>query len=279
MQYDTYATYRTDEPDIYGVHWEQYDKMEGGDIVHRLNPEIVIDTAAFHNVDKCETEGVKAYSINGVASGLLAVAAHEVRARYIYVSTDFVFDGTARRYFESDVSAPVNVYGLSKKWGEELVMDVSPVNQVIRPSVIYGWNDTRLNFATWVLSELREGREAFVVTDWHSPPTFADSLADSMLKLMRRKKAGIFHLAGPNCVSRFEFAVRLARAFELDESLVRPVFSSTLDLQAARPPNVCLQNRRAKRLSIETVGVEQGIAEMQNQMNLEDFVVPKRFKS
>ncbi len=278
-EYDTYATYRTAEPDIYGVNWEKYDKMDGPGIIQRLNPEFVIDVAAFHNVDKCEEERVKATSINAVASGRLATATREIRGRYVYVSTDFVFDGTAKSYVEGDIPAPVNVYGVSKHLGEELVMNLSLVNQVIRPSVIYGWNDTRLNFATWLLSELREGREVFIVTDWYSPPTFADSLAESMLKLMRQKKAGIFHLAGPDCMSRFEFAVRLARGFGLDESLVRPVFASTLDLLAVRPMNVCLENYRAKSLGIETVGVDRGITVMRNQLDLEDFIVPKRFKS
>ncbi len=152
-------------------------------------------------------------------------------------------------------------------------------NQVVRPSVIYGWDDTRLNFATWVLTSLREGKEIRVVTDRYGSPTLADSLADAILRLLKVGEGGIFHLAGPDCVSRFEFAGALAKAFELDGGLIHPVEAAKLGMRAERPSRSCLVNGRAAGYGITTVGVGEGIELMRSQRSLERFETPARFKS
>ncbi|MGI0149017.1 MAG: SDR family oxidoreductase, partial [Thermoplasmata archaeon] len=163
------GTYRGVAPTIGGVHFVELHKErveDGIALVRKLKPAVVVDTAAMHNVDKCEEERDLAWQVNAGSTGALARVAIDVGARYLFVSTDFVFDGEKGRYRESDVPRPVNYYGETKLAGEHAVLAASPEHLVVRPSVVYGWNDTRLNFATWVLTSVRDGKPVNVVTDW-----------------------------------------------------------------------------------------------------------------
>src|SRR5919204_493858 len=146
---------------------------------------------------------------------------------------------------EEDVARPVNYYGETKLAGEHAVLAASPDHLVVRPSVVFGWDDTRLNFATWILTSLKDGKSVNVATDWIGSPTFADSLAAGILKLLAVPEGGVYHLAGVDAISRHDFAVRLAKAFALDVGLVRPVRSADLKLKARRPADSSLSSAKA----------------------------------
>jgi dTDP-4-dehydrorhamnose reductase len=145
--------------------------------------------------------------------------------------------------------------------------------------VIYGWDDTRLNFATWLLVSLRDGKPVQVLTDRYGSPTFADSLSRAILRLLQIEDGGIFHLAGAECLGRYEFARRLAEGFGLDPELIRPVSSSDFKTKAARPVHPCLVSERASKHGIRIADVGEGIAAMRQQRSIERFVPPARFKS
>ncbi len=280
--YEVVATHRGVRPDVEGVRWVELNKekrLEALDTLRDAAPDLIVDTAAFHNVDKCEEEKGLAWKVNAVGTHALAREARERGARYCYVSTDFVFDGEGGPYREGDPPVPRNYYAITKLVAEQAVLGVNGANQVVRPSVIYGWDATRLNFATWVLTSLREGETIRVVTDWVGSPTFADSLAEGLLALLRLDEGGVFHLAGPDCLSRYDFAVRLAKAFDLDSKGVHAVTSDQLNFRAERPARSCLANERAAGHGIATVGVEEGIATMRAERDLESFETPERFKS
>jgi dTDP-4-dehydrorhamnose reductase len=281
-RYDVVATRRSLVPSVEDVRFVEMHKErpdEAAALLQDVGPDFVVDTAAFHNVDKCEEDRALAWRVNVAGTKALAEAAEEAGARYLYVSTDFVFGGAAEAYRESDEPKPVNYYGEVKLAAERAVLGVDPANQIVRPSVVFGWNDTRLNFATWILTSLREGKEVRIVTDWYGSPTLADSLADGILRLLESQEGGVFHLAGPDCLSRYDFAVKLANAFDLDASLIRPVKAAKLNLRAARPPHSCLVNERAASLGITILGVDDALALMRSQRSLETFVPPQQFKS
>ncbi|MFQ5838342.1 MAG: dTDP-4-dehydrorhamnose reductase [Thermoplasmata archaeon] len=281
-EHEVVATHRSIVPELEGVRLVEMHKErteEAVDVLRQVHPDYVVDTAAFHNVDGCEEERELAWRVNVIGTAELCRAARGIGARYLYVSTDFVFDGDAGPYKEDDKAEPVNYYGVTKLEAERAVMGEHEGNQVVRPSVIYGWNETRLNFATWVLTTLREGKEVRCVTDWYGSPTLADSLAEAMLRLLRIDEGGVFHLAGLDCMSRFDFARRLAKAFELDLDLVQPVKATQLGMRARRPANSCLINRRAAKHGINPIGVEEGLTLMRSQRTLESFETPARFKS
>ncbi len=276
------ATTRGAPPKIPGVEFVELAKEDvdaGRALLRKVHPDAVVDTAAMHNVDKCEEDRDLAWRINAGSTGALAQTTTDLGARYLFISTDFVFDGAKGGYREADVARPVNVYGETKLQGEHAVLAASPEHLVVRPSVIYGWDDTRLNFATWMMTQVREGKSVNIVTDWIGSPTLADSLAEACLRLLDAKDGGVYHLAGKDALSRYDFAMRLAKAFHLDTSLVKAVNSADLKMKAPRPRDSSLVNVRGKALKITTVGADEGIAQMVAQRSLESFVTPQRFKS
>lgn len=281
-EHEVVATHRTAASPIEGVEWIELHKEKIEDdraIVKRVRPDLIVDTAALHDVDRCEEDRERAWQVNAAATAALASAAHAHGGRYLFVSTDFVFDGARGRYRESDTPAPVNYYGVTKVAGEKGTLDADANNQVVRPSVIYGWDSTRMNFATWLLTSLRDRKEVRIVTDWYGSPTWADDLARAVLRLLKVPAGGAFHLAGPDRLSRYEFALRLAKAFRLEANLIKPVTAAEFARKAARPMDSSLVNVRAAEHGIHGTSVEEGLKQMHSQQDLESFVPPTRFKS
>jgi len=274
------ATYREKKPKIPRVEFTVLHKErveDGMALVRATKPAFVVDTAAAHNVDRCEEERDIAWQMNAGSTGALARVETDVGARYLFVSTDFVFDGRKGRYREEDVPRPVNYYGETKLAGEHAVLAATADHLVVRPSVIYGWDDKRLNFGTWVLSSARSGTPINVATDWIGSPTFADDLAAGIIRLLRVPDGGVYHLAGGDALSRYDFAVRLLRAFDLDPTIAHPVRTEELHLKAPRPADSSLSSAKAKRHRITLLTADDGIRAMKRQRGLDSFATPARF--
>jgi dTDP-4-dehydrorhamnose reductase len=226
-------------------------------------PNVVVHTAAETNVDRCETERDLAHKINVDGTANVAGACSKIRAKLILVSTDYVFDGNKGNYAETDEPNPISFYGLTKLEAERIA-STSPKSLTIRTSVLYGWHPTKLNFATWVLKGLREGKVLKVVNDHINSPTFADNLADAIRKAIEHDSQDILHIAGDERISRFDFARNVAKQFGLDGSLLCPVEMKDLNWIARRPRDSSLNVGKAeKELGIELFGVERGLEEME----------------
>jgi len=276
------ATYREKKPKIPRVEWVvlQKERVEDGmALLRATRPAFVLDTAAAQNVDRCEEERDLAWQMNAGATGSLARVAADIRARYLFVSTDFVFDGRKGGYREEDVPRPVNYYGETKLAGEHAVLAATADHLVVRPSIIYGWDDRRLNFGTWVLGSVRAGTPINVATDWIGSPTFADDLAAGILRVLRLPDGGVYHLAGGDALSRYDFAVRLLKAFDLDAAMAHPVRTADLNLKAPRPANSSLVNAKAKRHRIPRLTADEGIRAMKGQRPLAGFATPTQFET
>jgi dTDP-4-dehydrorhamnose reductase len=276
------ATYREENPRIPRVEFAMLHKErveDGMALVRATRPAFVVDAAAAHHVDRCEEEREFAWQTNAGSSGALARVATDVGARYLFVSTDFVFDGRKGRYREEDVPRPLNYYGETKLAGEHAVLAATADHLVVRSSGLYGWNDGRLNFGTWVLSSARARTPINVATDWVGSPTFADDLAAGILQLLRVPDGGVYHLAGGDALSRYDFAVRLLRAFDLDPAMARPVRREELHLKAPRPADSSLSSAKAKRHRITLLTADEGIRAMRGQRSLDGSATPTRFES
>ncbi len=270
--YKVIATHRGSAPALRGVTFvglRKEDVDAGRALIRKTKPVAVVDTAGLHNVDKCEADRELAWNVNAGATGSLAHTANDVGARYLFISTDFVFDGAKGGYREDDLARPVNRYGETKLAGERATLAANPDNLLVRPSLVYGWNDTRMNFATRMLTSLRDGTAVNVVTDHIGSPTWADSLAEAIIKLLGAAQGGIYHLAGPDALSRYDFSIRLATAFGLSTALIKPVRSTDEPMKAPRPPNSSLTNTRGRRIHVTTVGVDDGIAGMKAERSLD----------
>ncbi len=213
------------------------------DAVARLmddfTPTVVVNCAAMTKVDQCEQEREACWNVNADAVGNLAKACRKHSTRLVQVSTDFVFDGSSGPYREDARPNPVNFYGRSKLAGENAVREAGLDNWVIaRTVLVYGTARklSRTNIALWVIDNLREGNPIHVVTDQWRTPTYAPDLAAGIEKLVRHRKAGIYHLSGSDFLTVFDFAQALARVFDLDASLINPTTSEELNQVADRPP-------------------------------------------
>ncbi len=246
------------------------------ELVSKIGPAAIINTAAITNVDYCEAHSEEAQRLNVDGVSNLTRAAAENRSRLIQISTDYVFDGTFGHYSEEDTPKPLNKYGQTKLEAEGIVSKLHSY-AIARPSVIYGWNPPEtigtptdslkpMNFAMFVLDKLRKGELVKAVRDQYSSPTFADNLAEALLRLARHHGNGIFHTAGRSCLSRYEFAAKIAGSFGYSIKQVQPVFSSEFKQLAQRPKNSCLKVEKAERtLGMRFQTADEGISQMRGQ--------------
>lgn len=278
--FETHATYNFCPIELEGCDFVRLDKTvrdDTLDLVKRLKPDVVIDTAALHNVDYCETHRDEAWKVNVVGTRNVADACEEVCAKMIFISTDYVFDGTKALYTEEDAPNPLNLYAKTKLEGENLLKKAAVAYAIARPSVIYGWNPGELaglksssgksmNFVIWTINKLKRREEINIVTDQYSSPTYAGNLAEALLALSKSDKQGVYHTAGKTCTNRFNFAKKIAEVFELDGSLIKPVTSDLFRQVAKRPKRCCLDVSKAEReLKVRFLAVEEGLKKMKEQ--------------
>ncbi len=258
-RFETALTYNAHPLEIEGCKIYQVDITGNLDLIQSLRPEYIILTAAMTNVDRCEVDLEGAWNTNALGPKKVALEAKKAGSRLIYVSTDYVFDGERGMYREDEATMPINHYGKSKLAGEQFVQEICPESVIARTSVIYGWNPARLNFATWAMEEMRKGNRINIVTDQYNSPTLASHLAEMLLEI--KDESGIFHACGSDRISRYDFTVKVARTFGLDESLINPISSSQLSWKAKRPGDSSLDVSKISRF-VKPLSVEEGLRAM-----------------
>jgi dTDP-4-dehydrorhamnose reductase len=244
-------------------------KEEVEKLFEKVKPEVVILCAAMTNVDGCEKQPLMANRVNATGPELVARSCKKMNVRLVHVSTDYVFDGAKmRKYTEDDMPRPISVYGSTKLTGEKTVLSTLPDAVVARPAVLYGWNplEDKDNFVTWVIKKIRKGERATLFEDQWISPTFADDLARTLIELAGMNVKGVWHVSGPDCLDRPTCGRMIAKAFDLDETLVVPVPSSSVSLPARRPKYSCLDvSKVEKLLSRKTMSFEEGLKTMRKQ--------------
>jgi len=240
------------------------------DVVGSYKPSLIINAAAFTNVDLAETEKETAYKINATAVGYLADAANVFNAKLVHISTDYVFDGKKGEYSEESLPEPISYYGKTKLAGENLVKSKLTDYAIIRTQVLYGFGrNVKKNFVIWVVEQLTRREKIRVVDDQVGNPTLADELAFAILKVCEKKATGLYHVSGFETISRYEFASKIADVFGLDFSLVKKVKSDELAQPAKRPQNssfICLKAQT--ELGINMPPVSDSLYQMKQQMKL-----------
>lgn len=224
-------------------------------LIQQLAPRAVINAAAWTDVDAAEAEESAAFRINAEAAGEAADAARRASARFVQVSTDYVFGGDARRgpFTEDAEPAPVNAYGRTKLAGEQRVLLAHPDAAVVRTSAVFSGRGADFPSAMWRLALERESID--VVDDQLTGPTYAGDLASALLALAgRRDAAGLFHACGEPHVSWARFA---KAAIEISSSVggpaaeIRPVSSAAFPRPAARPAD----SRLAGHSLLDAIGL------------------------
>ncbi|HHS14102.1 MAG TPA: dTDP-4-dehydrorhamnose reductase [bacterium] len=242
-------------------------KAETMSLISRFRPEVVFHTAALTHVDECETNRDRAWDVNVSGAENVAEACRACGASMIHLSTDYVFDGRSGPYDEEAGTCPLNYYGTTKLESEVRVSAACPDSIIARSMVLYGYEPhVRPNFAMWVIGSLLQGRTISVVTDQMGNPTLADDLASGLIALTGMKYHGVLHTAGGEWISRFDFAKRLAGVFTLDDSLIREIKTSELELPASRPLLSGLKTDRMNQLGIHFQKVDSALRLMKLQM-------------
>jgi dTDP-4-dehydrorhamnose reductase len=217
-------------------------------------PQVIVNTAAMHHVDKCEADPAKAFAVNGLGAKNLALAAKETGAVLMHVSTDYVFDGEKTTpYVETDAPRPLNAYGNSKLSGEYFVRVTAPKHFVLRTSAIYGKSPCRakggLNFIELMLKLARERGEVRVVDDEIVSPTSTRDIARQTVTLSRSDKYGLYHATAESSCSWYAFAKEI---FDMTGTKVNLIKAgpNEFPIKVPRPKYSVLENANLKKYGL-----------------------------
>ena len=240
--------------------------------IKNSDASIVLHLAAKTDVDGCEKDkdlGVEgeAWKINVIGTKNVADACLASNKKLIYISTDFVFDGTKDVYSEEDIPNPVNWYAKTKYEGEKIVQNLSTPWMIMRIAYPYRSSFERSDFARTILTRLQSGRSVLAITDQIFTPTFIDDIAKALDSLIVKEATGLFHAAGGQSLSPFDAAIIIAKTFDLNQSLISKITRSEFFKdRAVRPFQLRIKNARIEKLGIKMVGFEEGLREILKQV-------------
>jgi dTDP-4-dehydrorhamnose reductase len=210
-------------------------------LLEASQPDWVIHCAALANLDACEADPDLAKKLNTELPSTLAKHVARGGARLVHLSTDSVFDGRSSDYTEDDSPNPIGVYSRTKLDGERAVAEADPSAIIARVN-LYGWslNGSR-SLSEFFFNNLSQGRQVMGFTDVFFCPMLANDLAWIFIKMLEKNLSGLYHVVGAECLSKYEFGMRLAKRFDLDGNLIKPTSVSQSGLKAYRSPNLCLR--------------------------------------
>ena len=223
------------------------DERQAAMVLGKIKPDLVIHCAAATDIDRCQRESDWAFLLNEQMAKHIATAASQNEADLIHISTDAIFSSEEMPHSEGEEPAPNNIYAKSKLAGERAVLGAMPKALVIRTN-LFGWNWRRdkKSLAEWFLSNLERGREVKGFADVFFSPILVNDLGRFLMKLWTSGQSGVLHVAGKNCVSKFEFGRKLAKSFGLDPRLIKRSTLKSVDLYAPRAKSLCLDCQRAE---------------------------------
>jgi dTDP-4-dehydrorhamnose reductase len=242
---------------------------EWEDLIGKIRPDVVVNLAAVSSPDQCMDDPAFCRRLNVDFVIQLGEACQRNGIRLIQVSTDFVFDGSSLDYSEKDQPKPLNSYGQSKWDAEKWIVAHSQDWSIVRTVLVYGYNSylPRQNFPLRVVEQLIRHQPFRVNNDQIRKPTLAEDLAWGLFQIIMKGENGIFHLAGTEPVSVFDFALATARRFGLKEDLLIPVSSAELREKAVRPLLSGINISRAREiLGFQPCSLQQGLNRLYHQI-------------
>jgi dTDP-4-dehydrorhamnose reductase len=211
-----------------------------------FRPDVVINAAAFTQVDACESREKEAFLVNGHGAGNLAMVAASSGAMLVHYSTDYVFDGRKETaYVEEDLPNPQNVYGKSKLLGETLIREHCPNHLILRTSWLFGPNGS--NFIRTIVNAARKGDPLRVVNDQRGSPSYSKDLAAHTLRMIAAGCRSTYHVTNSGCCTWYELASEAVARAGMQRIPIAPVSSSEFPRPALRPANSVLANAHLER--------------------------------
>lgn len=239
-------------------------------VISKHQPDCIIHTAAMTNVDECELNPDDCRLNNVTATANIVDACKGFNTHLIYISTDFVFDGTAGPYSEEDTPNPLSIYAKSKLDAEKIIAESGHPFSILRTMIVYGITDDvqRSNIILWTKNSLEQGKDIRVINDQFRGPTLAEDLALACFEAANRKATGIYHVSGREVISIIEIAFKVADYFGLDKKYIHPVSTAELNQPAKRPLKTGFLISKAERdLDYHPRSIDEGIRIVNEQIS------------
>ncbi len=243
------------------VEMDFTDPFSVHDVFEKIQPAIVVHAGALSKPDECELDQMKAYLVNVEATVQLLINSEDLKCFFIFLSTDFVFDGERGMYVENDIPNPVNYYGRTKLEAEEAVSEYDYDWAIIRTVLVYGKNHSgHSNILKIVKEKLEKGEEYKVVDDQVRTPTYVEDLAKGIVSIIEKRATGIFHLSGKDILTPYQMAIKTADHLKLDSSVLKKVTASSFSQPARRPLKTgFIIDKAREQLGYEPVSFEEGL--------------------
>jgi dTDP-4-dehydrorhamnose reductase len=223
-------------------------------ILKSINPDLVINTAAFNDVDLCEDEVLSAFKVNVIGVKNLAMICKEINVPLMHFSTDYIFDGMKKKpYIEDDCARPLNLYGISKLAGEHVMQYVLDKYYIIRLCGLYGHTGCvgkgNVNFVELMIKMAEEEKEIRVVNDQVLTPTSTVDVAEKLFELIQTGKYGVYHMTNTGSCSWYEFTCEIFRLMKLT-TRVLPTTTDQFGAKARRPKYSVLDNSNLRKIGL-----------------------------
>ena len=235
------------------------DEMKVKDIIKSVRPDILIHCASLTNVDESEKDFCFTHKVNAIATNNL-ISNCRKNTKFIYISTDSIFDGKTGNYSEKDLPCPMNNYAKTKLEGEWFVQQATD-NYLILRTNIFGWSSQKkLSFGEWIFDSLSKNISIRMIKDFFFTPILVNDLIKIMSELIEHDARGFYHVAGSEKCSKYEFGIALAEIFRFDVSLIKPVLMDEFNFKAKRPKDMSLNCKKIQsECGIDIPGYKEGL--------------------
>lgn len=227
-------------------------KLKVDSYIKKLKPDVVINTAAFHNTEECELDPEKSFAVNAIGAFNVAKSSKSVGAAVFFMSTDYVFDGKKKYFTEKDSPNPLNVYGASKLTGEILTKIANEKSYIIRTSAIFGERISKKghNFITLMIKKAKNNEEIRIVNDEYTGITYSYDLASKISEFVSKKPAfGVYHITNSGFSSWYGFASGVIALAEL-KATIYPMRSGERKTNLIRPKHGCIKSINLKKAGV-----------------------------
>ena len=241
---------------------QDFEKLK--QFINIQKPDVIVNAISNSNPNFCEINKRPTYNLHVEFTKKIAELCEKNKIKLIHFSTDYVFDGKKGKYSEKDTTNPINYYGHTKAESEQIVIK-NPSNIIIRTSLVYGKNDNA-RFFNFVLDNLKKQTKIYVYNDIFFSPTLVDDVVESVFRISKKSMNGIFHVSGPDCVSKYDFALKIADVYNLDKNLILPKSIKKSKMEMKFPSKTCLDNSKASEaLDQKFNSLETGLILTRNQ--------------
>ena len=254
-------------PRVTSIEADITDRATLREIMMSTLPQAVVNLAAMTHVDRCETDRHECWLLNVTLVENIARFCRATDAHLVHLSTDYIFDGSRGPYTETDTPNPISYYGKSKLAGENIVSSAGIDATIVRTNVVYGPSPNHPDFVRYVLQSIDQQQPVNAADDQYSNPTYVDDIAEAIMRIIEKRRLGVYNVAGRDYLSRYEFACKIAETFKLPTDLINAVSTDSLALPARRPLRGGLVPLKAEAdLGMEMSGVIPGLVTLRHKL-------------